>query len=60
MLGDEVRLHKLAYRVDIDVIQVLLAIGVSAYLLIDQLFLFETVQQFFKGRDQRQRAISSY
>ena len=27
MLGDEVRLHKLANRVDIDVIQIFLAIG---------------------------------
>lgn len=57
MLGDEVRLHKLANRVDIDVIQIFLAIGISAYLLIDQLFLSEPVQQFLKRRDQRQRAI---
>lgn len=60
MLGDEVRLHKLANRVDIDVIQIFLAIGISAYLLIDQLFLSEPVQQFLKRRDQRQRAIAGF
>ena len=35
MLGDEVWLHKLAHRIDIDVIKVLLAIGCSTHLLID-------------------------
>lgn len=44
MLGDEVWLHKLAHRIDIDVIQVLLAIGCSTHLLIDQLLLSEPVQ----------------
>lgn len=33
MLGDKIGLHKLAHRIDIDVIKVLLAIGCSAHLL---------------------------
>ena len=53
MLGDKIGLHKLAHRIDIDVIKVLLAIGCSAHLLIDQLLLSEPVQQFLKGWDQR-------
>ena len=44
MLGDKVWLHKLAHRIDIDVIKVLLAIGCSTHLLIDQLLLSEPVQ----------------
>ena len=36
MLGDKIGLHKLAHRIDIDVIKVLLAIGCSAHLLIDR------------------------
>ena len=60
MLGDKIGLHKLAHRIDIDVIKVLLAIGCSAHLLIDQLLLSEPVQQFLKGWDQRQRAIAGF
>ena len=35
MLGDKIWLHKLAHRIDIDIIKVLLAIGRSTHLLID-------------------------
>ena len=44
MLGDKIWLHKLPHRIDIDIIQVLLAIGRSTHLLIDQLLLSEPVQ----------------
>ena len=60
MLGDEVGLDKSAHGIYINVVQIILAVAVSANLLVDSLFRFEIAKQRFKRSYQRKGSATGF
>ena len=60
VLGDKVGLDKSAHGIYIDVVQIILAVAISAYLLVDCLLCLEIAKQRFKRRYQRKGSATGF